>query len=137
MNRWTALAATLALAACTATETPPEDMDAAAVATGDVMMTTPPSTSEGTRTATSGEPTRSTPAIAPDAELDSCDASRVRARWTGVLPTDEVRAEIAKAVGERRIRYYTEGDPITMDYSEDRLNVVLGKDGRIAEFRCG
>jgi hypothetical protein len=55
----------------------------------------------------------------------------------GSAPTPEARAYIAARVGDRPIRYYTRGDPITMDYNPDRLNVVLGPDGRIAEFRCG
>jgi len=54
-----------------------------------------------------------------------------------VLPTNDVKAEIAATVGERPIRYYTQGDPITMDFSAARLNVELGEDGRIKVFRCG
>jgi len=83
---------------------------------------------------TDGEPTPTTSATQTS---DSCGASKVRDRWLNALPSADVKAAIADAVGERRIRYYSEGDPITMDYSEDRLNVVLGKDGRIKEFRCG
>jgi hypothetical protein len=54
-----------------------------------------------------------------------------------VLPTEDVKAEIAASVGERRIRYYAQGEPITMDFSPTRLNVELGADGRIKLFRCG
>jgi hypothetical protein len=97
-------------------------------------MTTTPPQPENTRTPAEDEATQATPA---EPETDSCGASKVRARWTGAVPSSEVKTQIAKAVGERPIRYYGEGDPITMDYSEDRLNVVLGKDGRIKEFRCG
>ena len=83
----------------------------------------------------SGEPA---PTISPTQDAsDSCGATKVRDRWLNALPNADVKATIAEAVGERPIRYYTAGDPITMDYSEDRLNVVLGKDGRIMEFRCG
>lgn len=116
-------------AACTATETTPDATDSASAAPEATMTTPAP---DATRT-----PEASEPPAASEPEADSCNASKVRPRWTGALPTDEVKAEIAKTVGERRIRYYTEGDPITMDYSEERLNVVLGKDGRIAEFSCG
>lgn len=127
-----ALALPLA-AACTANETAPGAADAAS-ASPEATMTTP--ASDPARTPAAGETPQATPAPS-EPEIDSCDASRVRARWTGALPTDGVRAEISKAVGQRPIRYYTDGDAITMDYSEARLNVVLGKDGRIAEFRCG
>jgi hypothetical protein len=52
-------------------------------------------------------------------------------------PTVVVKTDIAAIVGERPIRYYTQGDPITMDFNADRLNVELGADGRIKLFRCG
>ena len=58
-------------------------------------------------------------------------------RWLNVLPTKTVKTEIAATVGERPIRYYTQGDPITMDFNPARLNVELGVDGRIKVFRCG
>ena len=130
------LAALLALAlplaaACTATETTPESGGTASSAP-EATMTTP----EATRTPAAGETARANPAD-PESERDSCGTGKVRARWTNALPTADVKAAIAAAVGKRPIRYYGEGDPITMDYSEDRLNVVLGEDGRIAEFRCG
>ena len=66
----------------------------------------------------------------------SCGADRV-SRFIGAVPTPEVRAQIRDEVGDRPIRYYTEGDPITLDFNPDRLNVVLGRDGRIMYFRCG
>ena len=126
------LAAVLALVlpftvACTATEPTPDAAESASAAP-EATMTTP---------VPDATPTPDVTATAPEPAADSCGASKVRARWTGALPSDDVKAEIAKAVGERRIRYYTEGDPITMDYSTARLNVVLGKDGRIAKFKCG
>lgn len=136
MTRWpTIAAAALALAACTATETTPDAAGTAPVA-GNAAMTAPAPEPDPTRTPASGAPTQAAP-VASETERDSCGASKARARWTGVLPSAEAKAGIAKAVGDRPIRYYTQGDPITMDYSEDRLNVVLGRDGRIAEFRCG
>jgi hypothetical protein len=70
----------------------------------------------------------------PDA--NGCGADKL-GRWLNSLPTADVKAEIARAVGERPVRYYTQGDPVTTDYSPARLNVELGKDGRIKLFRCG
>jgi hypothetical protein len=72
-------------------------------------------------------------AAADDSE---CGADTL-ARWLNVLPTETVKGEIAATVGRRPIRYYTQGDPITMDFSPARLNVELGEDGRIKLFRCG
>ena len=78
------------------------------------------------------------PAVpAPDEpDAGTCGADKLD-RWLNVLPTDTVKAEIAATVGQRPIRYYAQGDPITMDFSESRLNVELGEDGRIKHFRCG
>lgn len=68
---------------------------------------------------------------------DDCGAGEVDQRWSNSLPTTDVKAAIAEAVGDRPIRYYTQGDPITMDFNPERLNVELGADGRIKAFRCG
>lgn len=65
-----------------------------------------------------------------------CGADKLD-RWLNVLPTDQVKADIAARVGERLIRYNTQGDPVTLDFIPSRLNVELGKDGRIKLFRCG
>ena len=34
-------------------------------------------------------------------------------------------------------RVYGQGDPVTMDYRPDRLNIVVGEDGSIIEVKCG
>lgn len=119
-----ALALALALAACTAPERSPETSAGGGMAQEGSRVTTP--TPTPTRSAAESEP-----------ERDACGAATVSARFTGAKATADTRAKIADAVGKRVIRYYAEGDPITMDYSEERLNVVLSKDGRIIEFRCG
>ena len=71
-----------------------------------------------------------------EADDGGCGADKL-ANWLGVLPTDEVKAEIAATVGQRPIRYIAPGDVVTMDFSPSRLNVELGEDGRIRLFRCG
>lgn len=77
-----------------------------------------------------------TTSIETEAGDSQCGADKL-GRWLNVLPTEPIKAEIAATVGERPIRYYTQGDPITMDFSAARLNVELGEDGRIKLFRCG
>lgn len=84
----------------------------------------------------SGNADATPPLEAAEADAAACGADKL-GRWLNVLPTDEVKADIAMTVGERRIRYYAQGDPITMDFSPARLNVELGADGRIKLFRCG
>jgi hypothetical protein len=138
MPRVSALAAILVpslLAACNPGETSPAASGTPSPArAGEARAAPAPATSPGGPTA-SGEPAP-TASVAGGAN-EPCGASKVRDRWLNARPSADVKAAIADAVGERRIRYYTKGDPITMDYSEERLNVVLGKDGRIREFRCG
>ena len=65
-----------------------------------------------------------------------CGADKL-GRWLNVLPTAEVKTQIAANVGQRTIRYIGPGDVVTMDFSPVRLNVELGEDGRIKQFRCG
>ena len=142
-----ALALALGLAACQPANTPvgPEASEApGAVATSAALpssSTTPTSTGsvlispvKPGATATSGPRSETTDIARAD---DTCGADKVSKRWLNALSTADVKAAVAKAVGERPIRYYGEGDAITMDFSPQRLNVELGKDGRIKLFRCG
>ena len=107
---------------------------------GSSEQTTPSAAETATDVATASEP--AAPAPAADATVETraddstCGADKL-GRWLNVLPSEDMKAEIAAAVGERPIRYYTQGDPITMDFSAARLNVELGTDGRIKLFRCG
>lgn len=134
LSAFALFAAPMMLAACGTGEAPDAGSSAATSAAGAATQTSPATTTPSPAAPTAGD----TPSASPTVdEGDSCGASKVSGRWLNSLPSDDVKAAIADAVGERRIRYYAEGDAITMDYSEDRLNVVLGKDGRIKEFRCG
>jgi hypothetical protein len=119
----------------------------ASLAACEAEGTGPPATPEAgataTRTAaipdTIPEPADAEAAAAPnsgEAGDSGCGADKLD-RWLNTLPTDGVKREIASMVGDRPIRYYTQGDPITMDFSPSRLNVELGEDGRIKLFRCG
>jgi len=67
---------------------------------------------------------------------DTCNARQLDIFLNGLSAT-EVRVSIANRVGSRPVRYYTEGDPLTMDHNPQRLNVELGKDTRIKRFWCG
>lgn len=77
------------------------------------------------------------PALSTSEEGDAnCGADKL-GRWLNVLPTDDVKSQIAATVGRRAIRYIAPGDAVTLDFSPSRLNVELGADGRIKLFRCG
>ncbi len=73
------------------------------------------------------------PALPPAA--DACGAAEL-ARYVGAAPTADVMAAIARVTGQRTIRTIRPGDAVTMDFREDRLNVELDNDGRIARLRC-
>ena len=115
---------------------------AACEAEGSDEPAAPEATAPATETAaipdTIPEPADAVAAARNSGEADDsqCGADKL-ARWLNALPTDDVKAAISDTVGERPIRYYTQGDPITMDFSSARLNVELGEDGRIKLFRCG
>ena len=46
-------------------------------------------------------------------------------------------ADIDTDVLPRPLRVYRAGSRITMDYRPDRMNVVVGADGRVVKVRCG
>lgn len=81
-------------------------------------------------------PATTPPTLDATPDADACGSAKL-GRWLNVLPTETAKDAILTAVGERPIRYYTQGDPVTMDFNPARLNVELGKDGRIKLFRCG
>lgn len=120
----------VSLAACQA---PGADDDAPAEPTGTETAAIPapaPAPSPASTVAEAGPaPTDTT------ADDSDCGADKL-GRWLNVLPTEPIKADIAETVGERPIRYYTQGDPITMDFNPARLNAELGVDGRIKVFRC-
>ena len=84
------------------------------------------------------EPTDAVAAAQNSSEADdtACGADKL-APWLNVLPTDDVKSQIAATVGQRPVRYIGPGDAVTLDFSPSRLNVELGEDGRIKLFRCG
>jgi hypothetical protein len=64
-------------------------------------------------------------------ETDTCDAQRY-VRLIG-RPSD--MPGMPEASG--KLRYIHPDTPVTMDYREDRLNMVIGADGRVTELKCG
>lgn len=142
--------AALTLAACDTAEAPSPDIpsDAASgVATATASEPTatepgftPPDGTTPSPTATAAPSPKMTPPVKatpmPDDEADACGASKV-ARWRSDQPSESVLAEIRRASGAQRVRVIRPGDVVTMDYSETRLNVHVGANGRIESFRCG
>lgn len=64
-----------------------------------------------------------------------CDANAV-ADLVG-QPAATIEAQAKARSGARAVRRYAEGDPVTMDYRPDRLNIESGASGRVLRFTCG
>lgn len=90
-------------------------------------MTEPSATNTGRRQAVRGAATVSLAAVA--AFLSSPRAGRAQATVEPVLTADDM---IGKS-----LRVYHTGDPVTLDYREDRLNIELDSDDRIAKVSVG
>ncbi len=74
---------------------------------------------------------------APPLPDDVFAVSRVAAQWLDAFATAEARAGIAACIGGRLVRFCADGDPDTPDYAAERLDVVVGTDGRIRRFYRG
>lgn len=71
-----------------------------------------------------------------DPTLGACDAARVQ-RHVGRPYQDAMGAQLQQEAGARSVRVLRPGDAATMDYRNDRLNIDLDAQNRIAAVRCG
>lgn len=63
---------------------------------------------------------------------DTC----ARSEWTPYV--GRPRTELPTPSDQRRVRIHSTTDAVTMDFREDRVNVVWDADtGRVVEVRCG
>ncbi|WOI55556.1 I78 family peptidase inhibitor [Palleronia sp. LCG004] len=46
-------------------------------------------------------------------------------------------ADAQQAAGQSITRVYAEGDPVTMDYLPERVNIVTDGSGRVIRIACG
>ena len=83
------------------------------------------------------KPTAAPKPAASETAEDSCGALKV-AQFVGRQDRPTTRADLVKAVGHDRIRWIGPDDAVTMDFSPDRLNVLLDATKRlITGTRCG
>lgn len=106
---------------------------------------TPPSTSAAPEptdaTPAAPEPatdTASTPALTPDPVDDkkTCDADKVQS-LIGKTASQEVVDQATTDSGSSTARVIQPGQPVTMDFREDRLNVEVDAGNVIQALRCG
>lgn len=72
---------------------------------------------------------------APPAADDKCKASLVT-DLVGQPYDAAMLTKIQGIVGHKNIRPIRPNQPVTMDFREDRLNIDIDKDEKIARFHC-
>ena len=68
--------------------------------------------------------------------VPTCDA-RLAAWAIGRTPDEATVAKIVADTHSRSARVVKPGQPMTMDYRQDRVNVMLDAAGRIEKLTCG
>lgn len=116
------LATALALAACHK-KPQPAPMPSAKAAAMAAAQVTAPLPSPTPRAIATPDPT-------------TCGVARLQ-RFLNLLPTSAAKDKIAKAAGDRPIRYISVTDDGTIGPHPERLNIEIGADGRIKRFSCG
>lgn len=75
-------------------------------------------------------------ATVPDERSGACNAEGL-GDLVGEPATTQLGSEAMRRAGARRLRWIRPGDAVTMDYSEERLNVHLDSGNRVERFACG
>lgn len=76
----------------------------------------------------------STPASPPQAT--GCNADAIHA-YVGQAATPDVIEAARKAAGAELVRALKPNQPATMDYREDRINILVDDDNLILRATCG
>jgi hypothetical protein len=69
-------------------------------------------------------------------QLHACDPAKVQSLVGRPADTQTV-ARALKLSNSSSIRVVRPGDPISMDYSSDRITIEIGDDNRIVRLTCG
>ena len=72
----------------------------------------------------------------PPADGGTCNAAGLDA-FVGQPATAELGQKMLQKSGARVFRWLVPGQIVTMEYSGDRLNVVLDANNRVESARCG
>ncbi len=112
-----------ALAACTAT---PSSSATPAATAPPAVAAEPVAYPPPTQPASDGAPV----------SVQTCDATL--AAWAvGKQPDEATVAKIVADTHSRAARVLKPGQPMTMDYRQDRVNVLLDGSGKIEKLTCG
>ena len=87
--------------------------------------------------APAAEPVAEAPApVADDDALRTCNAEAVQS-LIGQEATEAVVAQATADSGSASVRVLKPGQPATMDFRQDRLNILTDDSGRIEQLSCG
>lgn len=76
------------------------------------------------------------PKAEPPLDEDRCDRAAA-AVLIGRKATPALGEQARKLAGAAMVRIIRAGDPVTSDYQTSRINVDVGRDGRVSDVRCG
>jgi hypothetical protein len=76
------------------------------------------------------------PKAEPTFDEDRCDRAAA-AVLIGRKATQALGDQARKLSGAALVRIIQAGDPVTSDYQTSRINVDIGRDGRVTDVRCG
>lgn len=79
-------------------------------------------------------PAGSTPAPPPGEMTCNADAAQ---SYVGQTATSDVGAAILKATGARTLRWGPPRSAMTMDYRQDRVNIMYDDASKITQVTCG
>ena len=75
-----------------------------------------------------------TPATPPSTSACNSDAIR---HYVGQVATSSVIEAARKAAGAEMVRSHKPGDPVTLDYRAERLNILVDDSKKILRATCG
>ncbi len=67
---------------------------------------------------------------------EQCDVGAVHT-YIGQNYSDALRQVVTAQSGAESARVLEPGQPFTLDYRQERLNIYLDEEGRISDLRCG
>ena len=121
----------LALGACAPKPAEPATPEPGATPAETAPAQTPPADAEATPPGMETPATDTPPSLAAE-----CNADAVQA-LVGQEATEAVLEQAKTDSGARTVRALKPGEPATMDFRPDRLDVALDEKGVIQSLRCG
>ena len=121
----------ITLGACAPKPAEPATPEPGATPADTVPAQTPPADAEATPPGMETPATDTPPSLAAE-----CNADAVQA-LVGQEATEAVLEQAKTDSGARTVRALKPGEPATMDFRPDRLDIALDENGVIQSMRCG